>query len=47
MQLHSSPPWMALGAEFESVYGRPPQTEAATPTTPTLTLTLTLTPTQP
>ena len=28
MQPHSSPPWMALGAEFESVYGRPPQTEA-------------------
>lgn len=25
---HTSPPWMALGAEFESVYGRPPQTEA-------------------
>ena len=28
MQPHSSPPWMALGAEFESVHGRPPQTEA-------------------
>ena len=25
---HTSPPWMALGAEFEAVYGRPPQTEA-------------------
>jgi hypothetical protein len=24
----SLPPWMALGAEFESVYGRQPQTEA-------------------
>jgi hypothetical protein len=28
MAPHSSPPWMALGAEFEALYGRPPQTEA-------------------